>query len=59
MNDSEAMDFEKEEWFNLYITLREWDEKAKEENISLPDLDRYRALMIQHLSQSKNFINEH
>jgi len=59
MNDSEAMDFEKEEWFNLYITLREWDEKAKEENIPLPDLERYRALMIQHLSQPKNFINEH
>jgi len=59
MNDSEAMDFEKEEWFNLYITLREWDEKAKEENIPLPDIERYRALMIQHLSQPKKFINEH
>jgi 2-amino-1-hydroxyethylphosphonate dioxygenase (glycine-forming) len=53
MNEKEAKNFEKEEWFPLYITLRGWDEKAKTEHIPLPDLDRYRVMMIQHLIQHK------
>ena len=40
MNETEAKDFEREEWFTLYITLRGWDEKAKEEHVPLPDLQR-------------------
>lgn len=51
MNDNEAMDFEKEEWFNLYITLRAWDEKAKEQQLPLPDLQHYRDMMINHLTK--------
>ena len=53
MNEKEAKDFEKDEWFPLYITLRGWDEKAKTEHVPLPDLERYRAMMIQHLIQNK------
>ena len=53
MNESEAKDFEKDEWFPLYITLRGWDEKAKAEQVPLPDLKRYRDMMIQHLIQKK------
>lgn len=53
MNEKQAMDFEKEEWFPLYITLRGWDEKAKTEHVPLPDMERYRVMMIQHLIQDK------
>ena len=51
MNDNEAMHFEKEEWFSLYITLREWDEKAKEQQLPLPELQHYRDMMINHLTK--------
>jgi phosphonate degradation associated HDIG domain protein len=51
MNGQEAKDFEKEEWFPLYITLRGWDEKAKAENVPLPDLEHYREMMIHHLTR--------
>jgi phosphonate degradation associated HDIG domain protein len=53
MNEKEAKDFEKDELFPLYITLRGWDEKAKTEHVPLPDLERYRTMMIQHLIQHK------
>jgi predicted HD phosphohydrolase len=53
MNEKEAKDFEKDNWFPLYITLRGWDEKAKTEHVPLPDLERYRVMMIQHLIQNK------
>ena len=52
MDEKEAKDFERDEWFPLYVTLRSWDELAKEENIPLPDLDHYRELMIKHLSKN-------
>lgn len=53
MNEREAKDFEKDEWFPLYLTLRGWDEKAKEEDMALPNLDHYRTMMINHLTQNK------
>lgn len=49
MNEAEANAFEQEELFPLYLTLRGWDEMAKEENVPLPNLDYYRDLIIQHL----------
>ena len=49
MNQEEAKAFEREDWFPLYITLRGWDEQAKEEHIPLPDLQQYKAMMINHL----------
>jgi phosphonate degradation associated HDIG domain protein len=51
MNEQEAKAFENDEWFTLYITLRDWDEKAKEENMLLPDLQKYRKMIFQHLTQ--------
>ena len=54
MNEEEATNFEQEEWFPLYITLRGWDEKAKTEHVSLPDLEHYKGMMIRHLTQHKN-----
>ncbi|MEO6843843.1 MAG: phosphohydrolase, partial [Ginsengibacter sp.] len=52
MNEEEAKAFEKDEWFELYITLRGWDEQAKEENVPLPDLQKYREMMVQHLTKN-------
>jgi phosphonate degradation associated HDIG domain protein len=49
MNETEANAFEKEELFPLYLTLRGWDEMAKEEDVPLPNLAYYRNLIIQHL----------
>jgi phosphonate degradation associated HDIG domain protein len=54
MIEQEAIDFEKEEWFPLYITLRGWDEKAKEEHVALPNLQPYRDMMIRHLTNNTN-----
>ncbi len=51
MNEEEAQAFEHDEWFSLYLTLRGWDERAKDENVPLPELDRYRTMMINHLTQ--------
>lgn len=53
MNEKEAKEFEKDEWFPLYITMREWDEKAKALFVPLPPLEHYRLMMIQHLTQQK------
>ncbi|MEP6926536.1 MAG: phosphohydrolase, partial [Ginsengibacter sp.] len=53
MSEKEAKDFEKDEWFTLYITLRGWDEKAKTEHVPLPDMELYRNMMIRHLTQHK------
>ncbi len=50
MNEQEAAAFEKEEWFDLYVALRLWDEQAKEENIPLPSLFYYRQMMEEHLA---------
>ncbi len=54
MTEVEAKEFEKDEWFPLYLTLRGWDEKAKEENVPLPNLDYYRTMMINHLINNNN-----
>ena len=49
MTEDEATNFESEELFSLYITLRGWDEMGKVEHVPLPDLEYYRHLMIAHL----------
>jgi phosphonate degradation associated HDIG domain protein len=49
MSREEAAQFENDELFTLYLTLRNWDEMAKEENIPLPPLEHFRQLIIHHL----------
>lgn len=53
MKEAEARAFEKDPLFSLYIRLRQWDEKAKQEDVPLPSLDKYREMMIQHLSEQE------
>ena len=54
MSEEEALAFEADPLCDLYITLRKWDEQAKEENIPLPSLDHYRVMMEQHLLSQQN-----
>ena len=53
MTPEEARQFESDELFTLYLTLRNWDEMAKEENIPLVPLEHFRRLIIQHLTNQK------
>ncbi len=50
MTDQEAAIFEKDPLFNNYISLRKWDEQAKEQSKPLPTLEKYRLLMLSHLN---------
>jgi 2-amino-1-hydroxyethylphosphonate dioxygenase (glycine-forming) len=49
MTEDEAAAFEKYPLFGLIIHMRKWDEQAKIEYKPLPDLGRYRKMMMHHL----------
>lgn len=49
MTEEEAIEFEKDNLFPLYLILRGWDDKAKEENTPVPNLDYFREMIIDHL----------
>jgi 2-amino-1-hydroxyethylphosphonate dioxygenase (glycine-forming) len=49
MSAEEAAAFEQYPLFALIIRMRNWDEQAKIEDQPLPDLGRYRAMMLHHL----------
>ncbi len=53
MSPQEVGQFERDELFTLYLTLRNWDEMAKEENIPLIPLEHFRQLIIHHLINQK------
>ncbi len=55
MDAEEAGRFERNEYFTLFLTLRAWDEKAKEEHVPLPNLDKYKSMMIKQLTNNKTF----
>jgi predicted HD phosphohydrolase len=50
MNENEARDFEQEENFELYVLIRQWDDKAKNPEISVPDLSKYENMIKRHLN---------
>jgi len=52
MTEDEAAAFEKYPLFGLIINMRKWDEQAKIEHKPLPDLGRYREMMLQHLEST-------
>lgn len=49
MTAEEATAFEQYPLFELIIRMRNWDEQAKVERHPVPDLNRYREMMIHHL----------
>jgi len=44
MTPEEAAAFEADDLFPLFLLMRTWDEQAKEEQVPVPDLNRYRAM---------------
>ena len=51
MSLEEAMRFEANDFFELHIKLRRWDEKAKLEKQPMPPLQKYRDMAIRHLER--------
>jgi 2-amino-1-hydroxyethylphosphonate dioxygenase (glycine-forming) len=49
MQEEEAAAFEKYPLFDLIIKMRKWDEQAKIEHKPIPDLTRYRQMIVDHL----------
>jgi phosphonate degradation associated HDIG domain protein len=49
MDASEAQRFEMDHLHPLFIKIREWDDKAKVEQIPMPSLDIYRQMALHHL----------
>jgi phosphonate degradation associated HDIG domain protein len=49
MREDELDVFERNPLKNLIIKMRTWDEEAKHENISLPDLSLFRNKIVAHL----------
>lgn len=50
MTETEAAEFEKDPRFETIIRMRHWDELAKEVEVPLPDMQRYKNMAIAHLS---------
>ena len=53
MEKEEAMAFEADPLFDLYIKMRRWDEAAKVEHRELPEIGLFREKAIQHLAVSR------
>ncbi|HQR94197.1 MAG TPA: HD domain-containing protein [Sediminibacterium sp.] len=53
MTQEEAKEFEADPDATLILALRKWDEAAKLENIPLPKLEKYAAMMHKHLIQQQ------
>jgi 2-amino-1-hydroxyethylphosphonate dioxygenase (glycine-forming) len=51
MTEAEALAFEADPLFELYIYMRQWDEAAKEEAIAVPDLLEFKQKIAAHLIQ--------
>lgn len=49
MDEIEAEQFEMDDLHPLFIKIREWDDKAKIEQIPLPSLEIYKQMAFQHL----------
>ncbi len=50
MTADEALVFEMDDLFQLYILIRKWDDLAKLSNKPIPDLNIYRSMMLTHLA---------
>lgn len=51
MSADEAKAFEADEYFDVFIQLRRWDEQAKLEHVPVVDLNRFKEMMVDHLRQ--------
>lgn len=53
MSNEEAMAFENDDYFHLYIRLRRWDEAAKREGVPVINLLVIKDLIIKHLKKQE------
>lgn len=51
MSETEAGDYEKQPLFDLIIQMRRWDDDAKLLDRPVPDLEKYRQMIIRHLER--------
>ncbi|MEI8111694.1 MAG: HDIG domain-containing metalloprotein [Chitinophagia bacterium] len=49
MSEAEATEFEKNPDFNLYVSIRRWDDLAKQEEKEIPALEKYKQMIVAHL----------
>jgi 2-amino-1-hydroxyethylphosphonate dioxygenase (glycine-forming) len=49
MSEAETETFERDPLFDEIILMRRWDEQAKIQDKPLPDLGRYRTMILKHL----------
>lgn len=54
MDEDEAIAFEQYPLFKLIIQMRLWDEEAKIEHQPVSDLEKYRDMIVRHLSIQNN-----
>lgn len=54
MDETEAELFVSDHLHQLFIRIREWDDKAKIENKKLPDLEKYKEMAVKHLLRGNN-----
>lgn len=50
MSENEAERFKSDPLFDMHIRLRKWDERAKVEQMMLEPFDKYRKMIIKHLT---------
>lgn len=55
MTEREAQAFEQMPMFELYLSMRHWDDTAKEVELKNPDLEKYKKLAWNHLSEKSEF----
>jgi phosphonate degradation associated HDIG domain protein len=55
MTQAEVAAFEQDPLFALSIRMREWDERAKEENVPVPDLAFLKQMTADHLIHQLDF----
>jgi 2-amino-1-hydroxyethylphosphonate dioxygenase (glycine-forming) len=51
MGEQEALDFEDEEYYELYLKLREWDEEAKIQDYKPGNFEKYSEMILKHLEK--------
>jgi len=51
MTEAEAVDFETDPMFDLFIKMRSWDDLAKETNQPIPPLEKFKEKAFQLLTQ--------
>jgi phosphonate degradation associated HDIG domain protein len=54
MSEDEANAFEQYPLFKLIVQMRMWDEEAKNEHQPVGELEKYREMIVRHLSKQNN-----